>query len=542
MFRNFKKIAPAALAALLTTAALPSRAQVMSLFFAEAQKDGVTYCFNNSDQYKTWKESGDMGKSPMSVPEAGANGGLLVCDSEAAVDLYNLKHDKAPLERAAPKNDMPKGVTWKPGGGIDFKLSNFELKIGMRAQFQAVYDNNEYCGNCTNTLTTRARTTAATGATAITNSGTSTTLSGNPTLGESYSTTTLSVRRVKPYFQGWAFSPKFKYDIQLETTQGGSGTNLGLREALVDAELGHGVTLRVGQWKGPYGRQRYTSDSRQMFVEPALVTSTFAMGFEDGVMLIGNAGGEARDKFEYNIGIFNGTGQNPNSVGGNTDNKLLYALRGVWTPFGKYDYAETAVDNPQIFQMYVGGSWNTNTNKSGIGTASNAETKTDKFGIELGAKYKIWSFNGEYFRVKTQTDTDNYSGIFNPATGVGPTLISQDHVETNARGWFAQTGLFAIPSKLEFAIRFAEQDPNRDVGHQKTKEFRLGTNYYLSGNHYHKLQFDIGTVKRQYNGFYVNTPTTAAPVPPAGCAAGDFGCDDHEIKETQYRLMYQFMF
>src|SRR6185369_2898854 len=120
----------------------------------------------------------------------------------------------------------------------------------------------------------------------------------------------------------------------------------------------------------------------------------------------------------------NGNGKNPATTGSNPDNKLLYALRAVYTPFGKYDYAETAVDNPQNFLMYVGGSWNTNTNRTGVSTTAITETKTDKWGLELGAKWHILSFAGEYFNVKTTADTDNYSGLYNPTTGVGPTIVS----------------------------------------------------------------------------------------------------------------------
>lgn len=534
----------AGIAAGLTAIAPPARAQVASLYFREVAKDGNIYIFNSNEQYKKFGENGDMGKAPISLPAYGPAGELVIAENETAVDLYNLKHDKEAYDRPAPKIEQPKSVTWKPAG-LSIKLSNFELKMGFRAQFQLINDRNEYCGNCTNVLGVRSTTNAATGITTVANINQAAVLSGNQTTGDSYSTTSFSVRRVKPFFQGWAFDPRFKYDIQFETTQGGSGTNLGLAEALVDIEFNPAAVLRIGQWKGPYGRQRFTSDGRGQFVEPSLVSSAFAMGFEDGVMLFGNLGGEKHDRFEYNAGIFNGNGKNPNSTGGNPDNKPLYALRAVYTPFGKYDYAETAVDNPQNFLMYVGGSWNTNSNRSGVGTTAIAETQIDKWGLEVGLKWHILSFNGEYFSVKTTADTDNYSGLYNLTTGVSPTLVSRAHAEQNARGWYAQAGVFAIPSTLEFAVRLASMNPNRDVDHQKTEEFRFGVNYYLSQSHFHKLQLDWGTVKRQYNGSYVNTPTTAPSAPPALCTVNGttgYSCDDHEIKESQIRLQYQFWF
>ena len=89
-------------------------------------------------------------------------------------------------------------------------------------------------------------------------------------------------------------------------------------------------------------------------------------------------------------------------------------------------------------------------------------------------------------------------------------------------------------------MRWSEVDPNRDVGHQSSEEIRFGTNWYFSESHFHKLQFDIGRIRRQFNGKFVNTSLTF-PVPlPTGQTSSNF--DDRNRDETQARLQYQIWF
>ena len=169
--------------------------------------------------------------------------------------------------------EKPPAVTYKPGSGLDIKLDRFELRIGVRLQVRASSDRQEYCGDCRNVLGTQSTTDVSTGMTTASNLAPSSTILGNATTGEDLSTASLAVRRVKPYFQGWAFDPRFKYDVQFESNPGGGSSNLGIREAFVDLQFTHQVQLQIGQWKGPYGRQRYISDGRQQFVDLSVATS-----------------------------------------------------------------------------------------------------------------------------------------------------------------------------------------------------------------------------------------------------------------------------
>ncbi len=72
-------------------------------------------------------------------------------------------------------------------------------------------------------------------------------------------------------------------------------------------------------------------------------------------------------------------------------------------------------------------------------------------------------------------DTDFYDPAATATTP--PVLASQSHEETSPRGYFAQFGVFALPQKLEFALRASENDPNPSVASQQTKAYRLAMNW-----------------------------------------------------------------
>lgn len=444
----------------------------------------------------------------------------------AASSMLNAQAAPAPAPSPAPE---PPKFSWTPGKGIKLALPNFEMNIGMRMQFRLANEGEEFCKGCYNTLATGTRTTAATGVIVpiVVSAGAN---YGNQVTGEKVRTTNLSMRRLKPYFGGWAFDPRFKYDVQFEASSNGGGVVM--REAAVDLQFTPHAQVKLGQWKGPFGRQRVMSDGNGQFVDASLATDTFAMGFDTGVMLHGGAGGEKNDKFDYSVGVFSGKGvNNPVSSAGRSDNRLLYAARVVYMPFGGYPMAEGAVDNPDKFTMFVGASWNSNGAKTVSGSTT-FDTTRDALGFEAGAKWRGFSFATECFHVKTKETDRTYSAL---ATNTTPAVLNfTDRYDFKSRGYYLQLGAFAIPKKLEFAVRMGEVDRG-DYDDDTVRELRVGMNYYLSGNHPHKVQFDIGTLKSKFNYACVDNGIACAP----GVTTAS---DNRSVKQTQVRLQYQYWF
>jgi hypothetical protein len=99
--RRPRLLAPRILAALVAlTLSTLATAQVGSLYFREAEKDGRIYVFNTSDRYTTWARTGEMGTS-VTLVGRGAGGETLVGENEAAIDLYLFKHNLPAYERPA---------------------------------------------------------------------------------------------------------------------------------------------------------------------------------------------------------------------------------------------------------------------------------------------------------------------------------------------------------------------------------------------------------------------------------------------------------
>ncbi len=541
--------------------ALSLRAQAPGFFYREIPKEGRIHVFSTPAAYEAFRAGGAAPAGAVTINGAGPHGEALVAENRAAAELYDYKHGRTPdvaedaLFAAPPQPapaapavppapaaapETPKfGIAWKPGG-TTLTLPNFEIRFGARLQLGVTRDRNDYCGDCDNVAGYQTTRIAAAGVSVTTLLPFTTTRTGDPTTGRAYATTTFAVRKLKPFLQGWAFDRRIRYDVQFDITPGGGASNVGLREANVEFAFRPWLTLKAGQWKAPYGRQRFQSDGRLQFQDVSIATAAFSTNLEDGAMLWGTFGGKSGDRFEYDAGVFSGAGQNPAATGGNGDDTPLYMARLVWMPFGKADYTEGAVENPARPKAWLGGSWNRNLARSGIGTLKETAVVTEKTGVEAGFAWKRFSANGEWFRAVTRTVSDNFSSAYNPATGAPAVKTSVQRAETDARGWFLQSGFFVLPRRLELAARWSESDPNRLVRGQQTAEWRFGVNGYLSGSHFHKLQFDWGRLTRRFNGRYVAAPVTL-PIPlPAGRTDASF--DDRTSGEDQIRLQYQLWF
>lgn len=146
-------------------------------------------------------------------------------------------------------------------------------------------------------------------------------------------------------FTGKAFS-NITYNLSINAAA--SGANI-LQQAWFDVRFRPALSLRVGKFKTPFASAYLTTLGETLM--PMLPTSltatvimpyslnavnpTMATGFDLGVMLHG----VVRDRFTYQVGLFNGNGSGSNSATKTFSDdwhipSLLYAGRVAWTPFG----------------------------------------------------------------------------------------------------------------------------------------------------------------------------------------------------------------
>ena len=346
--------------------------------------------------------------------------------------------------------DEPKPETTTDGsqGFVTFKSGDNALTLGAWGQFRATIDDkDEYDAD-----------TAGSGVGSA--DGTS---------------VAFSVHKVRPYLQGTVFKPWLKYKFEFElgplkTDATNNVNNSRLTDAFVEFAKFPAATLRVGQYKVPFGLQELTSDTRQEFVDRSIVNSKFAVSRDIGLMLLGNVWDK---KFGYQVGLFNGSGQNNPQE----DQKQMYAAR-VWIdPLGEYKLFEAANDASGKNVLHVGLGYRGGEVMRGTATAGVFEDADN----ETAANFEIaWRWSrlfamGEYFIQKDEQK--------NPAAGA----------DVKAQGWHAQLGVMVQPKKHELALRYAQVEPDKSVADAEQTEMRLVYGYFIKG-HNLKIQADLGQI------------------------------------------------
>ena len=358
-----------------------------------------------------------------------------------------------PVLAEDPPTDAPKPETTVDAsdptrGFVTFKSGDNSMTLGAWGQFRITVDDKDEYDNDT----------AGTGVGVA--DGTS---------------VAFSVHKLRPYILGTVYKPWLKYKFEFElgplsTSATSNINNSRLTDAYIEFAKWQAATLRVGQYKVPFGLQELTADTRQEFVDRSIANAKFSVSRDIGLMLLGNAW---ERKFGYQVGFFNGSGQNNPQE----DRMQMYAAR-VWIdPLGEYKLFEAADDatHKNILHIglgYRGGEVMKGTATPGVFEGPDNETAAD---LEIAWRWsRLWAM-GEYFM-----GTNEQS---NPTAGP----------DVDSRGFHVQFGVMVQPTQHELAVRFAEVEPDKDVADAKQQEMRLVYGYYIKG-HNLKIQTDIGQV------------------------------------------------
>ena len=358
-----------------------------------------------------------------------------------------LAADEAPKPEASPETRTDAADPTK--GFVTFKSGDNTMTIGAWGQFKATLDDKDHFDADT----------AGTGV------GVEDGLSGN-----------FSIPRLRLYMLGSVYRPWMKYKIEVElanlTTNATSNINNGrITDGYFEFAKSAGATVRIGQWKVPFGLQQLTSDTRQEFVDRSIADAKFDPARDVGVMLSGLFLG---NKLGYQAGAFNGGGQNNPQ----DDRSFMYAVRVTYDPLGEYKLIEGAVDHPEKNILHFGVAARTGEAMKGTATAGVFQNvnNEDALGVEVAWKFRRFFAMGEYFLQKDEQA--------NPAAGP----------DVNANGFHAQFGVFVQPKRQEIAVRFAQVEPDDSVSDAKQTEARIVYGYFWKG-HNMKLQADAGECK-----------------------------------------------
>ncbi len=317
--------------------------------------------------------------------------------------------------------------------------------------------------------------------------------------------TNVLIRRSRLKFDGYAFSPKLKYKIELGlsnsdmsgTSQFTSNTPRFLMDGVIMWNFAKNLELWVGQTKLPGNRERIISSANLQLVDRSLLNHMFNIDRDMGLQLrhrfklsddflineiFSVAQGEGRNVTTGNLGGYEFTGRIELLPFGNFENKGDYSgsdLKRESTPklaiATSYDYNNNAVKTRSNQGAYMF------TNEGFY------ETNITTLFIDAMFKYNGFSFMAEY----ANRDAEN------PFAKNDDGTLTGDEVQIG-NGLNLQTG-YLLKNNWEVSGRYTNVTLDNEVtGKDPENQYTLGVSKYIVG-HNLKVQSDISYLDTQAN-------------------------------------------
>ncbi len=305
------------------------------------------------------------------------------------------------------------------------------------------------------------------------------------------------VRRARLKFDGFAYSPKLKYKIELGLSNrdisGGSeftrNTPRYILDAVVMWNFYQNFELWFGQTKLPGNIERVISSGNLQQVDRSLLNSRFTIDRDMGFQLRHHfyLGKKflIREKFAFSQG--DGRNVTEGNLGGHQ-----YTTRLELLPFGKFtkkgDYKGADLNREATPKLMFGATYDLNNNA--VKTRSNMgrymfndtglyQTNISTLFLDFMFKYNGFSLMGEY----ADRDADN------------PIAINSDNTETGdvvqvGRGLNLQSG-YLFKTNWEVSARYTNIKLDYNItGKTPETQYTLGLSKYIVG-HKLKVQTDL---------------------------------------------------
>ena len=269
------------------------------------------------------------------------------------------------------------------------------------------------------------------------------------------------LRRARINAQG-RFLEEFEFRFEADaagTLSSTTGLRLQLTDGYIDWKRYKAASVRVGQFKTPFGYEQLYPDPRLLTPERSLPSDRLTFSRQLGLQV----GGELLDgRLSYAAGMFNGNGAN-NS--GNDNDQFLYAARvagilhrGTFAGkdtklslgangFTSHDGAVTVPPEfgfdstpatPAVDNVFVG----------------------QRAGAGLDLQWQIWRFDVWVEALTVEFEPDN--GL--PASSF------------DGSGGYVQAGFFIVPSRLQAVLKYDTLDPNDEVEDDDQGTWTAGAN------------------------------------------------------------------
>ncbi len=309
------------------------------------------------------------------------------------------------------------------------------------------------------------------------------------------------VRRARLKFDGYAYSPKLKYKLELGlsnrdisgASQFTSNSPRYILDAVVKWNFYENFELWFGQTKLPGNRERVISSANLQLVDRSLLNSKFNIDRDVGVQLRHHF--NLSDKFIVREIISMSQGEGRNVTTGNLGGHQ-YTGRIELLPFGKFsgkgDYSGSDLKRETAPKLAVGATYDFNNNA--VKTRSNQgsymendtgffETNITTIFIDAMFKYKGFSFMGEYAKRDAK----------NPFAKNSDNTLTGDVVEVgNAFNY--QMG-YLLKNNWEVSARHTKIKFDKSITEKgEQNQYTIGVSKYIVG-HSLKVQTDISHLK-----------------------------------------------
>jgi phosphate-selective porin OprO and OprP len=319
------------------------------------------------------------------------------------------------------------------------------------------------------------------------------------------------VRRSRLKFNGYAFTPKLKWKVELGLTNrdiSGGDTpehkNVArmILDAWVDWNFAGNFALKVGQGKLPGNRERVISSGNLQFVDRSRVNSRFNIDRDFGLQLTHHYTFGKNFYIKKWAALTQGEGRD---ITAGFNGGFDYTFRVEMLPMGKFkskgDYVGASIKKEDKPKLSIGATYDINTNairqRGQLGsfiTDANGDYagKTLKtVFIDMMFKYKGFSMMAEYADKKT-ADGD-FIAYDDNGIGVGQFYTG--------KGLNVQAG-YLFDNNCEFALRMTSIRPDHRIDASvgaNENEYGIGFSKYFVG-HKLKVQTDLNYRQRYVYG------------------------------------------
>ncbi|MFD3001098.1 porin [Pontibacter toksunensis] len=314
------------------------------------------------------------------------------------------------------------------------------------------------------------------------------------------------IRRSRLKFEGFAFTPKLEYKIELGLSNRDIGSDLEpqfnfadniILDAVAKWNFAPNFELWVGQTKLPSNRERVISSQKLQFVDRSLLNSRFNIDRDQGIQLHhAHQVGQVVLREIGSISMGEGRNITTDNVGG-----YDYTARVEVLPFGEFegegDYVGSDIYREEKPKLSIAASYDYNdgTNRAGgqLGDFLSEQRDLSTVFVDAMFKYRGFSVMAEYANKEALSnssgeETEGGPVVRRDAEGnVEETFITGNAINLQA-GYLFKTN-------WEVAGRYTSYDPTAVTELRAENQYTLGVSKYIVG-HSLKVQSDV-TLQQQ---------------------------------------------